>query len=47
MSLSSIVNIITKDGTSKYSGQIKGYLGDYVSSDNIYNVMERIVSEYD
>jgi outer membrane receptor protein involved in Fe transport len=45
--MSGIVNIITKEGGSRYHGQIKGYFGDYVSSDGIYDVLTqaRIVSD--
>lgn len=45
--MSGIINIITKDGDSQYHGQIKGYFGDYLSSDDIYSVMDHIDTEYD
>ncbi len=39
--MSGIVNIITKDGGPRYHGQLKGYVGDFVSNDDIYNVLTR------
>ena len=38
--MSGIINIITKDGGSQYHGEVKGYVGDYVSSDPQYEVLE-------
>jgi len=32
--MSGVVNIVTKEGTQKFSGSISGYLGDYVSPRN-------------
>lgn len=40
--MSGIVNVITKEGGSKYSGRINIYGGDYVSNDNVYSVLTRI-----
>lgn len=40
--MSGIVNIITKEGRSKYAGEISAYLGDYISTSNIYNVLNRV-----
>jgi len=40
--MSGIVNIITKEGKSKYSGQISAYIGDYFSTSDIYNVSNRV-----
>jgi outer membrane receptor protein involved in Fe transport len=40
--MSGIVNIITKEGKSKYSGEISAYLGDYISTSDIYNVLNRV-----
>ena len=37
--MSAILNIVTKEGDDKYTGQIQGSLGDYVSSNHIYDVM--------
>lgn len=45
--MSGIINIITKDGGSAYHGQIKGYLGDYVSADDQYSVMKSLTSSVD
>jgi hypothetical protein len=45
--MSGIVNIITKEGSEKYSGQVKLYVGDYVSSDEIYNPYKSLVTEQD
>ena len=39
--MSGIINIITKEGSPKFSGQIKGYVGDYLSGDPVYEVLER------
>jgi outer membrane receptor protein involved in Fe transport len=39
--MSGIVNIITKEGSRQYHGQIKGYVGDYISTADIYNVLKR------
>ncbi|MCX6120921.1 MAG: TonB-dependent receptor [Ignavibacteriales bacterium] len=36
--MSGIVNTITKEGEEKYSGQIKVYGGDYISSDDRFNM---------
>lgn len=38
--MSGIVNIITKEGGSDYSGQIKGYVGDYYSPSDLYRVLK-------
>ena len=40
--MSGIVNIITKEGKSKYSGELSAYVGDYISSSDIYNVLNRV-----
>ena len=40
--MSGIVNIITKEGASKYSGEFSAYIGDYFSNSNIYNVLNRV-----
>jgi outer membrane receptor for ferrienterochelin and colicin len=39
--MSGIVNIITKEGGPKYSGQIRGYIGDYISGSELYDVLNR------
>ena len=38
--MSGIVNIITKEGGTKYSGQLRTYIGDYISTADIYNVLD-------
>jgi hypothetical protein len=40
--MSGIINIITKDGGSAYNGELKGYVGDYVSSDPQYDVLKYV-----
>jgi len=40
--MSGIVNIITKEGDKKLSGQIKGYFGDYVSNKNVFSVLKKV-----
>ena len=38
--MSAILNIVTKEGGNQYQGQILGTLGDYVSNNHIYEVMD-------
>ena len=40
--MSGIINIITKEGAEKYSGMVRGYVGDFVSSADEYKVMKRV-----
>ncbi|MBN1995915.1 carboxypeptidase-like regulatory domain-containing protein, partial [candidate division KSB1 bacterium] len=40
--MSGIVNIITKEGSQKYSGKLDMYVGDYVSTSDVYKVLSRI-----
>lgn len=40
--MSGIINIITKDGDQNYTGQVKAYLGDYVSNNDAFNVMDDV-----
>lgn len=40
--MSGIVNIITKEGGTKYEGQIRGYFGDYMSNSSLYNVLNGV-----
>jgi hypothetical protein len=40
--MSGIINIITKEGTKKYTGQIRGYVGDYVSSGDEFSVLKSV-----
>lgn len=40
--MSGIINIITKEGGSKYSGRFNIYAGDYLSNDDVYSVLTSI-----
>ena len=40
--MSGIINIVTKEGGQKYSGQIKTYVGDYVSSDDKFSILKTV-----
>ena len=40
--MSGIVNVITKDGTQKYTGKINAYVGDYYSTNDVYGVLTRV-----
>jgi len=42
--MSGIINIITKDGTPDYHGELMGYLGDYNSTDDMYSVMDKVTT---
>ncbi|RQW08347.1 TonB-dependent receptor [candidate division KSB1 bacterium] len=44
--MSGIVNIITKEGSPKYSGQIRAYVGDYMSGRDEYKVLDRVETVY-
>jgi outer membrane receptor for ferrienterochelin and colicin len=39
-SMSGIINMITKEGGSKYSGRLEVYAGDFLSNDPVYNVLK-------
>jgi outer membrane receptor for ferrienterochelin and colicin len=45
--MSGIVNIITKEGGKKYSGQIEAYMGDYVSNDPRFHSFKALETESD
>ncbi len=45
--MSGIINIITKEGSPKYSGQIRGYVGDYISNRSEFDVLDRVETMYD
>jgi len=45
--MSGIINIVTKEGGSKYEGQIKAYMGDYLSSDPIFSVLKGVTKGVD
>jgi outer membrane receptor protein involved in Fe transport len=38
--MSGIVNIITKEGGPNYTGEIRGYIGDYVSENDRFDVLK-------
>mgnify|MGYP006288225243 CR=1 FL=1 len=40
--MSGIINIITKEGSSEYTGQVRTYVGDYVSNAEEFQVMDRV-----
>jgi outer membrane receptor protein involved in Fe transport len=40
--MSGVVNIITKEGSKKYSGKLNVYAGDYVSNDDVYSVLKGV-----
>jgi outer membrane receptor protein involved in Fe transport len=40
--MSGIVNVITKEGGSKYTGEVKAYAGDYMSGDPVFNVLKSV-----
>jgi hypothetical protein len=42
--MSGIVNIVTKDGGENYSGQVKVYGGNYLSSDGKFSVHKNLVT---
>ena len=43
--MSGIVNIVTKDGGSNYSGQLKVFSGSYLSNNSIFGVYKNLVTE--
>jgi outer membrane receptor protein involved in Fe transport len=45
--MSGIINIVTKEGSDHYSGQFSAYLGDYVSNDNRFSVLKRVITDTD
>ena len=45
--MSGIINIVTKEGKSSYSGMLEGWVGDYVSSDDIYAVYKNTYESFD
>ncbi len=45
--MSGIVNIVTKEGGKKYSGQIKLYAGDYWSSDDKFSLYKELETARD
>lgn len=45
--MSGIVNIITKEGSPRFNGQVRAYVGDYVSNRSEFQVLDRIETIYD
>jgi len=45
--MSGIVNIITKEGGSKYHGQLKAYAGDYISNDKHFRLLKNVEPQVD
>ncbi len=45
--MSGIVNIITKEGSSKYHGQLKAYGGDYLSDDKHFKLLKSVGTQTD
>ncbi len=45
--MSGIVNMITKDGSSRYKGEITAYAGDYVSGRSVYGVLRNVNTSTD
>ena len=45
--MSGIINIITKEGTPQYHGEVNAYLGDYYSNDPMYSLMDRVTTAVD
>ncbi len=43
--MSGIVNIITKEGGQKYTGQLKVYGGDFISNDKSFSVLKSVATE--
>ena len=42
--MSGIVNIVTKDGGSNYTGQVKIYGGSYISGDDVFSLYKHLVT---
>ena len=45
--MSGIVNIITKEGSPRFNGQLRAYVGDYLSNRSEFEVLDRVVTLYD
>ena len=44
--MSGIVNIITKEGSARYNGQVRAYVGDYISGRDEYEVLDKVETIY-
>ncbi len=40
--MSGIVNIITKEGGQRYTGEISGYVGDYMGHSSVFDVLKKV-----
>ena len=40
--MSGIINIVTKEGSQKYSGMLRGYVGDYLSNADQFEITKTI-----
>jgi len=45
--MSGIVNIITKEGGKKYTGEVELYVGDYLSGDDKFSLLKSVTTEFD
>jgi hypothetical protein len=45
--MSGIINIITKEGTKRYTGQFRGYVGDYISGGDEFSVLKSVKTKKD
>jgi hypothetical protein len=45
--MSGIINIVTKQGSKNYTGQLRVYSGDYISSREEYNLYKNLVTDAD
>jgi outer membrane receptor protein involved in Fe transport len=45
--MSGIINIITKEGGQKYTGQVKAYVGDFISDDKSFRLLKSVATEKD
>ncbi|MBN1466203.1 TonB-dependent receptor [candidate division KSB1 bacterium] len=42
--MAGIINVITKEGGPRYAGKLDLYAGDYVSSNEVYSVLEKVTT---
>ncbi|MBN1482412.1 TonB-dependent receptor [candidate division KSB1 bacterium] len=43
--MAGIINVITKEGGQKYSGKVDMYVGDYVSNNSVFSVLEKVTTQ--